>query len=264
MRFAKTFVVVAVLGLAGCGIAAKPPHVPASPSPASGQAVAAPTGGTFLSEKIPKQILNIPLADSSGHSLSLAAMTGKWVVITNFLTSCQEVCPMTSVNMRDIAVRIAMTSLKDKVKVVEVTVDAETDTPRRLAAYQKLFGDKNWTLATGTKKGLNDFWTYFGAPAEREVKSAKDAAGAPVDWQTGKPILVDFVHSDLVLIVGPDATWRWLDLGSPKTKSGKIPVKLRAFLSPLGAHNLAKPEEPSWTIDAVFGALTQLTGVKVE
>jgi hypothetical protein len=35
-------------------------------------------------------------------------------------------------------------------------------------------------------------------------------------------------------------------------------------LSPLGAHNLAKPEEPSWTIDAVFGALTQLTGVKVE
>ena len=263
MRFAKTFVVVAVLGLAGCGTAGKPSQAPASPSVAQGLASAAPTGGTFLNEKIPKQILNIPLVDADGQSLSLAALTGKLVVITNFLTSCQEVCPMTTVNMRDIASRIAETALKDKVKVVEVTVDAQTDTPMRLAAYQKLFGEKSWTLATGTIKDLNDFWTYFGAPAAREVKSAKAAATAPVDWQTGKPILVDYVHSDLVLIVGADSTWRWLDLGSPKTKAGKIPAKLRAFLSQQGTNNLAKPEEPSWSIEAVFGALTQLTGVKV-
>lgn len=263
MRFGKILVVVAVFGLAGCGTAGKPSQAPASPTVAQGQAVAAPTGGTFLNEKIPKQILNIPLVDSSGSSLSLAAMAGKLVVITNFLTSCQEVCPMTTVNMRDIADGIALTTLKDKVKVVEVTVDAQTDTPMRLAAYQKLFGDKSWTLATGTIKGLNDFWSYFGAPAEREVKSAKAAATAPVDWQTGKPILVDYVHSDLVLIVGADSTWRWLDLGSPKTKDGKIPAKLRAFLSAQGANNLAKPEEPSWNVQAVFGALTQLTGVKV-
>ena len=263
MRFGKIFVAVAVLGLAGCGTAGKPSQAPASPSVAQGLASAAPTGGTFLNEKIPKEILNIPLVDADGHSLSLAALTGKLVVITNFLTSCQEICPMTTVNMRDIATGVAKSALKDKVKVVEITVDAQTDTPARLSAYQKLFDSKSWTLAPGTTKGLNDFWTYFGAPAEREVKSATAAAKAPLDWQTSKPILVDYVHSDLVLIVGSDSTWRWLDLGSPKTKAGKIPERLRTFLSQQGTNNLAKPEEPSWNIAAVYGALTQLTGVKV-
>ncbi|MEI6867527.1 MAG: SCO family protein [Actinomycetes bacterium] len=249
----------AVLLLAGCGSAKVVPM----PTPTKGQATAAIGGGTFLNEQIPQSILDLKLTDQAGKSFTLNSLAGQTVVIANFLTSCQEICPMTSVNMRDIADAVAKTSLKSKVKVLEVTVDAATDTPSRLKAYQALFGETSWSLATASEADLNSFWKYFGAPAEKMVRTAAEAAAAPQDWQTGKPVFVDYTHPDLVLIVGPKSTWSWLDLGSPKTQSGVIPTKLKTFLSSDGLHNLAKPEEPSWSVDAVTSALTQLTGIKV-
>lgn len=251
MKKSMWLLVITALLLTGCGASQK------ADTPSSNSASAAPLGGTFLNEKIPTNILNLPLVDASGTSFTLGSLAGQTVVISNFLTSCQEICPMTSVNMRDIAVRVSKSPIAKKVKVLEITVDAATDTPSRLTAYQNLFGDKSWTLATGTASDLNTLWTYFGAPAEEQ----KSSGGT--DWQTGKPVTHDFVHADLVLIVGPDAHWRWLDLGSPKTESGTIPTKLKAFLSAEGKNNLAKPEEPSWTISAVLGALSELTGSKL-
>ncbi|MEI6217107.1 MAG: SCO family protein [Actinomycetes bacterium] len=260
MKFQRAIVLgAAVLLLAGCGVAKVAPV----PTPTKGQASAAIGGGTFLNEKIPQSVLDLKLTDETGINFSLNSLAGQTVVIANFLTSCQEICPMTTVNMRDIADAVAKTSLKDQVKVLEVTVDAATDTPARLKAYQALFGETSWSLATASEADLNTLWTYFGAPAEKTVRTASEAAAGPGDWQTGKPVIIDYTHSDLVLIVGPKSTWSWLDLGSPKTNSGVIPTKLKAFLSSDGLHNLAKPEEPSWSVSAVTSALTQLTGVKV-
>jgi hypothetical protein len=84
----------------------------------------------------------------------------------------------------------------------------------------------------------------------------------PLDWQTGKPNSYDMVHADLVLIVDDKGHWRWLDLGAPKVSSA-IPDKLKAFLSPQGISNLAKPEEPSWSVTAVTSALSDLVGKKI-
>lgn len=230
-----------------------------APSLAPGMATAAPGGGSFLNEKLPADVLALPLFDSTGEAFTLADFAGKYVVITNFLTSCHEICPMTTVNMRDIARALSAVGLASKVAVVEISVDGERDTAPRLAAYQALFNEKSWIMAGGSSASLAALWKYFGAPAKKELFSAADMATLPKDWQTGKSDTYDMMHSDLVIILGPDSTWRWLDLGSPKTSQGDIPAALKAYLTEEGQKNLAAPEEPTWSVGAVLAAITQLT-----
>jgi len=224
---------------------------------------ASPQGGTFLKSAIPADVLSLPLFDANGKSFTLGSLAGKYMVITNFLTSCQEICPMTTANMRDIANAVNKTELKDKVAVIEISVDAERDNAARLKAYQDLFNDYSFTLASGTEKNLAAIWKYFGAPGQKMPITAKDSASMPVDWLTGKPSTYDVMHPDLVVIVSPNSEWRWLDLGSPKS-NGVIPPKLKAFLSEDGLKNLATPEEPNWSPKAVFYALEQLSGVAIK
>lgn len=229
------------------------------PSLSPGMAIAAPGGGSFLSEKLPADVLALPLFDSAGKSFTLAEYSGKYVVITNFLTSCHEICPMTTINMRDIARSVSTAGLSQQVAVLELSVDGELDTAPRLAAYQGLFNDASWTMAGGTTESLAALWKYFGAPAKKVEVGAAAGAKMPKDWQTGAAGIYDMSHSDVVIILGPDSTWRWLDLGSPKTIKGNIPETLKTYLTQDGQQNLAAPEEPTWSVGAVLAALTQLT-----
>ena len=258
--------ILGVVMLSGCGSASSTSAKTAEKFklPEAGQGAAAPMGGTYLNQKLSAPVLALPLVDSTGTKISLASFAGKTVILANFLTSCQEICPMTSANMRDLADAISGSALKGKVEVLEVSVDAGTDTPARLQAYQALYGEKSWTLATGSEKDLNSLWSYFGAPATRMAKSATEAANAPQDWQTGKPITYDYMHADIVLIINPDSTWSWMDLAAPQTVAKKVPAKMQSFLSDEGQTNLSKPDAFSWSVDTVLAALTQLTGVSIK
>ena len=92
-------------------------------SQAAGSATAAPGGGTFLSQPIPANVLNAPLFNINGKKVTLAQYKGQTVVIADFLTTCQEICPMTSANMRQIGDAVAASSGKSKIAVLEVSVD---------------------------------------------------------------------------------------------------------------------------------------------
>jgi protein SCO1/2 len=230
---------------------------------AAGQATAAPGGGTFLSQPIPANILNTPLFDPNGKKITLASLKGQTIVIANFLTSCQEICPMTSANMRQIGDAVAASSAKNKVTVLEVSVDGLRDSAARLKAYQALFNDNNWTMAGGTTANLNAFWGYFGSAIEKSNYTAAEMKKLPVDWQTGKVNTFDISHTDEVVIVGPKSTWSWLDLGNPNPGKAIIPAKLKSYLSADGLNNLAKPQEPSWNPAAVYAALKTIVGVKI-
>ena len=221
---------------------------------------AAKGGGSYLDEAIPADVLAAPLFDQEGKSFTLGSLKGSYLVITNFLTSCQEICPMTTANSRTIGEAVASSPLKDKVKVLEISVDAERDLAPRLKAYFDMYESKAFSLASGSKATLAKVWTYFGAPATKMVLTSKDKASLPVDWQTGKPSEYDMSHPDVVIIVGPDSRWKWIDLGNPNAGQSSIPEKLKKFLSEDGLRNLAKPEEPTWSVGAVFSALKDLTG----
>ena len=223
---------------------------------------AAKAGGTILDVPIPSELLNIPLIDSHGKSFTLASLKGKTIVMTDFLTLCNEICPMTSVNMRDIGDAIAQSKLSKSFMSLEVTVDPKRDTPARLKSYQSLFNDSSWTVATGTTKGISDLWAWFGA-----YTSVQKAESGVIDWLTGKQITYDVNHTDVVIIIGPDLHWRWLALGAPAVNNPKgknvVPAKLFSYLSSTGKSNLIKPEEPFWSTASVYGAINEIFKVKL-
>ena len=142
---------------------------------------AAKAGGTILDVPIPKELLSIPLVDANGKSFTLASLKGKTIVMTDFLTLCNEICPMTSVNMRDIGDAIIHSKLSKSFVSLEVTVDPKRDTPARLKSYQSLFNGSSWTIATGTSKGISDLWAWFGA-----YTTTQKAEEGVIDWMTGK------------------------------------------------------------------------------
>ena len=223
---------------------------------------AAKAGGTILDVPIPTELLNIPLVNSQGKVFTLASLKGKTIVMTDFLTLCNEICPMTSVNMRDIGDAIAKAKLSKTFISLEVTVDPKRDTAARLKSYQSLFNDSSWTLATGTSKGIGDLWAWFGA-----YTSTQKAEEGVIDWLTGKQITYDVNHTDVVVIIGPNLHWRWLALGAPAVNNPKgknvVPTKLYTYLSSTGKSNLVKPEEPFWSTASVYGAIKEIFNVSL-
>ena len=108
--------------VAGCAHPSSPAVTPGSATPAQ-QAVA---NGTVTDKPLPASVLDLPLRDPSGRTVTLGSLHGKTVVLTDFLTTCQEVCPMTSVNFRDVADAAGRAGLATSVQLVEVTVDLNT------------------------------------------------------------------------------------------------------------------------------------------
>ncbi len=261
--------ITSALTLASCGSSSESATGDSShmhdslPAPAPGHGEPAPGGGTYLNEPLPAEVLNLPLVDQNGKTFTLESLKGQTVVITNFLTSCQEICPMTTANMRDVGDRVIEREASGKIEVLEITVDGKRDVPSRLLAYQSIFATKNWTLAGGSEPDLAKLWDYFGAPAVLEEFSEADKKANPVDWQTGMPVSYDMAHADVVIILDEDSNWRWLDLGTPKVGSTPLPEKLKSYLSPGGLANLENPEGSTWEVDAIYSALTDITGLHI-
>ncbi|WP_344135108.1 SCO family protein [Pedococcus bigeumensis] len=196
--------------------------------------------------------------DQRGQQFTLGSLRGRTIVLADFLTLCQEVCPLTSVDLRDVATAVSRAGLADRVQVIEATVDPQRDTPARLAAYQNLFGaQRDWAFATGTSAGLNRLWAYLGV---YHAKVAEQAGSGPKDWLTGRPLTYDVEHQDVVYVIGPDGHARWEDNGNADTAGSQPPGTLLQFLSKQGHRNLTAPTQPSWTAADIEGALEYVTG----
>lgn len=220
-------------------------------------------GGTILNTPIPQSIVNLSFTDANGKKISLNTFKGKTVVLTDFFTSCDMICPMTTANMRNIGDTIASSKDSSKFAVLELTVDPGRDTVSRIKAYQALYGEANptWTVATGTETNIKNFWNYFGV----YTKNIPNTDGAAVDWQTGKPEAYDVQHDDVVMLIDPTGHFRWLDLGVPAVANTKsVPVILKKFLSKEGLINLNHPNvNQEWDVSAVYGAIQQIFGVQI-
>src|SRR5580700_1839912 len=85
-RFA-CLLAASVVVLASCS---GDPSVPAPPSADL---------GTVQNTPVPSDIANLTLTSDSGQVTSLAKMHGEVVVLVDFLTLCQEICPLTTGNL---------------------------------------------------------------------------------------------------------------------------------------------------------------------
>lgn len=252
-------VVLLATALTGCSALAAPAPVSPSAVGATPTAGPAPASGTFIDRAVPASVAAIPLVDQDGHTVTLAALKGKTIVLADFLTTCREVCPLTSANLQRVAVDLQKAGLGSQVQIIEVTVDPGRDDPKRLAAYQKLFGpEPGWTFLTGTPSNVAALWSFIGV-AYQQVPQGPGAP--PTDWLTGAPLTYDVEHQDVAVVLGPDLHERWVVAAMPKVVSGSaLPGPLQNFLSPTGLSNESAPADLSWTAQDVARTVAIVSG----
>jgi protein SCO1/2 len=235
-------VVIAALGF----VATSGTHAPGPP----------PTSlGISENRPVSASVLHIPLVNEHGATTTLAAFRGKIVVLTSFLTSCQETCPLTTGAFLDMRRDLVAAGLAQNVVFIEASVDPGRDSPARLAAYARVTGAA-WPLLTGTPSNLARLWHYFG------IYYQKVAEGSPpgIDWQTGTPYTYDVNHSDGFLVFDTHLHERFVTGAAPDLGTAKLPGRLAAMLDAQGLKNLDHPGRGSWTIPEGLEAIGWVAG----
>jgi protein SCO1/2 len=240
----------AAIVLAACG---------ATSTASSPTATTALPNGTVFDLAVPAETAALRLVDQSGRTVTLSSLVGKSVVLVDFLTLCQEICPLTSANVSAVASAVEKAGLASDVRILEVTVDPQRDDVAHLAAYQKLFGARSdWQLLTGAPADVAALWRSFGVATEHRPLTADAKAK---DWLTGKALTYDVDHQDVVIVIGPDGHERWLVNGTPSvTAPSAVPSTLQSFLSGEGLAHESSPPDPSWTASDVEAAIAYVTG----
>jgi protein SCO1/2 len=115
---------------------------------------------------------------------------GRTVALNFIYTECSTICPSSG------ALFSALQKEHERVQFISISIDPETDTPAKLAAWSKRFrSTPQWTLVTGSRENIEQIVKALGQPFAR-----------PQD------------HNPLT-IVGSDRTGEWSKLyGFPGTE----------------------------------------------
>ena len=213
--------------------------------------------GTVLDTPVPASVADLPLTTDTGQVTSLAAWRGQVVVLTDFLTLCQETCPLTTGNLLMMDRAVTAAGLGRRVHFVELTVDPGRDTPSRLRAYRKLIGaPANWSLLTGRPAVIAQIWRYFRVWYQRVAEDRPPGT----DWLTGKPLSYDVDHQDALVYLDASGRERFTVVGNPNARGAPVPPGLRRFLSAQGRTDLGHPDASTWTAAEALSPIAWLTG----
>ncbi len=93
-----------------------------------------------------------------GNTIELKELKGKALVMVMIYTTCKAACPRLVADMRNIEKQIPEKN-KGNIQYVLVSIDPETDNPKRLKAFaieNKMDGEQ-WTFLQGTVSGVREF-----------------------------------------------------------------------------------------------------------
>jgi protein SCO1/2 len=196
-----------------------------------------------------------PLIDQKGRSLTLQSFHGKYLVLAQFLTLCQDECPITTGAFQTMQQSVQQAGLGNQVAFAEVTVDPGRDSPARLQAYQTEFG-ADWSLLTGTSANIAALWKRFGIYYQ---KVAEDQPPT-LDWWTHQPLTYDVDHTNGFILIDRDGNERFLTQELPYLH-GQLPANLKSLLDSAGlAHLHNGIPGASYTIPQALSALSWLVG----
>ena len=216
--------------------------------------------GTQVHRSIPPEVAGLRFVDSNGTVTSLSSLRGSTVVLADFLTLCQEICPITTAALGQVQQHVRRAGLAGHVVIMEVTVDPVRDTRARLAAYQKLVGaGANWRLLTGSATQVSALWHWFGVAYERQPEASPPA----IDWWTGHKLTYDIGHTNVLFVIDPGGTERYVVTGPAKTSPASLAIPLDGFLSDEGRANLTSPSGDAWNASDVDALLTRVTGHRI-
>lgn len=143
----KRVLLLAMLVLAGCGGSKAPPRL-------AGVAV-----------DPPMRAPNFALEDQSGHTVTVAAQRGHWLVVTFLYTHCPDVCPLIAAHLNKAI--DAPVGRRAKLHVIAVSVDPERDTlgaVRRYAVTHRLAPTFRWAI--GSRAQLARVWHAYHVAAQ--------------------------------------------------------------------------------------------------
>jgi protein SCO1/2 len=213
--------------------------------------------GTVMDRPLPGSVGDLPLSTDAGQPTSLGALRGQIVVLADFLTLCQETCPLTTGNLLEMDRAVTAAGLADRVRFAELTVDPNRDTPGRLRAYRAMVGaSANWLLLTGSPAVIGRIWRYFGI----WYQQVNEGSPAGTDWMTGKQLTYDVAHQDALVYIDARGRERFLVVGSPNATRAPIAPALRRFLSAQGRADLRHPDASTWTVPEALSPIAWLTG----
>ena len=87
-----------------------------------------------------RAITPFSLQDHAGEPFRNDSLNGNWTLLFFGFTNCPDVCPMTMLELAQVAEQLGEAGFTMPPDVVFVTVDPDRDTPERLAAYVGGFG----------------------------------------------------------------------------------------------------------------------------
>ena len=104
-----------------------------------------------------------------GRPVNIDSYRGKAVLVTFLYTSCPDVCPLITSNLR-VALNLMGPKLASKVQVIAVSVDPRGDTPKAVTAFlarHEMTGRMQYLI--GSAKELADAWRAWGVGSERDA-----------------------------------------------------------------------------------------------
>jgi len=130
--------------------------------------------------QIGNQVPDFTLTNQDGKRVSMNDYRGKALAITFIYSRCPlpEYCILMSKHFSDLANQLNDNAeLKDKIRLLSVSFDPQTDTPAKLKEYGQGYLGKDakpdftvWQLATGTDKEIKAVADFFGLRYEVDAQ----------------------------------------------------------------------------------------------
>lgn len=119
-------------------------------------------------EALQAERLDVPdvaVLDQDGHKLHFRTdlVEGKVVAVNFLFTNCTTICPPLGATFGKLRKLLGDRAGRD-VHLISVSVDPTTDTPERLKAWSRKFGQgPGWTLVTGGREDVTRLLKALGA-----------------------------------------------------------------------------------------------------
>lgn len=142
------------------------------------------------------EIGDFELIDQKGEPFSSEQLEGK-IWLANFVfTSCTAECPLLTQQMSLVRRNLGP---RPDIAFVSFSVDPQTDTPRRLNDYAKLYGEApNWSLLTGDVDTVTELVTKkFMVPLSTDEDAASESGDRTIS------------HSDKMLVIDGNGVVRY-------------------------------------------------------
>ncbi|HLN64974.1 MAG TPA: SCO family protein [Symbiobacteriaceae bacterium] len=145
------------------------------------------------------------LVDQTGKPVTANDLKGKVLAVGFIYTSCTDICPMLTSQMRGLQENLQQAGLLgSQVELISISVDPERDTPDRLAEYAGEHGadTATWRFLTGPVAMIKDVVVSgflvgmekapMRGPAGHEGHTAAAATAEPYEVNhSGRIVLVD-------------------------------------------------------------------------